>query len=88
MEVIITDVTNMSPGQHCVAGFDVARNCMVRLLPNGRNWTTQLINQVGVYKGVVLDVEPQHEAHNSSYPHASEDTRIWANNINQYDGCV
>jgi heat shock protein HspQ len=58
------------------------------LLPNGRNWTTQLINQVGVYKGVVLDVEPQHEAHNSSYPHASEDTRIWANNINQYDGCV
>lgn len=59
MEVIITDVTNMSPGQHCVAGFDVARNCMVRLLPNGRNWTTQLIDQVGVYEGVVLDVEPQ-----------------------------
>jgi hypothetical protein len=43
MEILITDVTEMSGTNYCVAGWDATNKCMVRPLPGGTHWPQTLI---------------------------------------------
>ncbi len=76
MRLLITDVTEMSTGNFCVAGWDVNQLRMVRPLPGGRNWTAALLAQYAVVPGALIEFSPTGVAHNSSYPHLTEDTQV------------
>lgn len=66
----------MSTGNFCVAGWDVNQLRMVRPLPGGRNWTAALLAQYAVVPGALIEFSPTGVAHNSSYPHLTEDTQV------------
>lgn len=76
MRLLITDVTDMSPGNFCVAGWDIQNNVMVRPLPNGSNWTSALLGQYDVRPGILMDFAPAGRQHNGTYPHSTEDTVV------------
>jgi hypothetical protein len=80
MELLITEITNMSGGMRCVAGWCPAEGRMVRPLPNGHNWSQQLINEVGLEVGSKISVIPI-GAHNGSLPHTTEDLRVQGSQI-------
>ncbi len=75
MELLITDVTEMSGGNYCVAGWDIAAKRMVRPLPGGNNWPSALVNQHGIVAGKLIRVEPR-GASNGIFPHQTEDAPI------------
>jgi hypothetical protein len=75
MDLLITDVTEMSGGNYCVAGWDIAAKRMVRPLPNGSNWTAALLEQHGLVAGTSIQVTPR-GASNGIFPHRTEDTPI------------
>ena len=74
MDILITDVTEMAQG-YCVAGWDTAAKRMVRPLPDGSNWATDLLGRHGVAAGRSISAEPRGKA-NGVYPHLTEDTPI------------
>ena len=76
MEILITDVTEMHQGSYCVAGWSAARSCMVRLLPNGANWTGLLLAVHGIQPGATIGVTARSAQACSLYPHRTEDTPI------------
>jgi len=75
MEILITDVTEMSGDNFCVAGWDAANKRMVRPLPDGGNWPQTLIVKHKIQPGTVLTAEPKGTA-NGGFPHRTEDTPI------------
>jgi hypothetical protein len=75
MDILITDLTEMGGGNHCVAGWDIVAKRMVRPLPNGSNWPTSLIAQHGIVTGKILRVDPSGKP-NGSFPHLTQDTPI------------
>jgi hypothetical protein len=75
MDILITDVTKMSEGTYCVAGWDAAAKRMVRPLPGGSNWTADLLSQHGVVAGRLISAEPRGKT-NGIYPHLTEDAPI------------
>jgi hypothetical protein len=75
MEILITDVTEMSAGMYCVAGWDAANKRMVRPLPDGSHWPEALIAKYKILPGVVLSATPQGQA-TGALPHLTEDTPI------------
>jgi hypothetical protein len=75
VDIRITDLTEMSPGNYCVAGWDAAAQRMIRPLPNGANWTAATLQQFGVTPGALLRLAPAGNA-NGEYPHLTEDTPI------------
>jgi hypothetical protein len=75
MDVLITDVTEMQKGNYCAAGWNAAGRRMVRPLPNGRNWTAPLLEQLEIAPGVTVRVIPSGIA-NGAFPHRTEDTPI------------
>jgi hypothetical protein len=81
MRLIITDLTEMSPGNFCVAGWDAQAQRMVRPLPNGANWTQALLQQSGIAPGATVQFHALNQPHASVYPQHTEDTRIDAANI-------
>jgi hypothetical protein len=76
MQLIITEVTEMRGNMYCVAGWCAAVNRMIRPLPNGSNWPTQLLELHGVVPGAVLSVVQSGNPSNGAYPHFTEDTPI------------
>ena len=76
MDVLITDITEMSPGNYCVAGWCAASGAMVRPLPQGANWTAQLITQHGITLGATIRFNRMPQQPNSAYPHRTEDTNV------------
>lgn len=76
MELLITEVTEMHGGNYCVAGWDIRAAKMVRPLPNGQNWTGNLLTAHGVVPGAIVYVQPNGQPHNGNYPHATEDTPV------------
>lgn len=80
MDILITDVTEMSRGTYCVAGWDGAAQRMVRPLPGGSNWNAGAIQQFSVVPGNTLRVMP-YGASNGAFPHRTEDTPIIAGQI-------
>lgn len=83
MQLVITDVTEMSAGNYCVAGWDVDEHRMVRPLPGGHNWTAAQLAQHGIDPGALLDFTPTGHPHNGAYPHRTEDTQVHPNHIVQ-----
>ncbi len=75
MDILITDVTEMSGSVYCVAGWDAAANRMIRPLPNGQNWSAALLTQHGIAPGVTVRVTPRGTS-NGAFPHRTEDTPI------------
>jgi hypothetical protein len=80
MEILITDVTEMSGTNYCVAGWDAANKCMVRPLPGGGHWPQSLIAKYGIKPGTVLKAEPTGNA-TGAFPHLTEDTPIDSTSI-------
>ena len=85
MRLLITEVTDMSAGSFCVAGWDIDSHVMIRPLPNGSNWTTATIAQYAVEPGILMEFSPTGRAHNGSFPHTTEDTEVNAANISVID---
>jgi hypothetical protein len=75
MDILITDVTEMSGTNYCVAGWDAKNNRMVRPLPDGGHWPEALITKYKIQPGVVLSVTPHGQA-TGALPHSTEDTPI------------
>lgn len=75
MPVLISEVTRMSRGNYCVAGWDIHGQRMVRPLQvTGANWTlTQIPSIFSV--GRLVNCIPS-EIRASIYPHAMEDLRL------------
>ena len=76
MRLVITEVTEMSAGNFCVAGWNAQSGLMVRPLPSGANWTAGLLQQHSVAPGAVLNFNPTGLVHNSTFPHRTEDTPV------------
>jgi hypothetical protein len=75
--VIITDLTEMSTGNYCVAGWDWEHQRMVRLLTrNGGNWSSAYVGQTGLWHRRLVRFVPVVMPQGGLYPHATEDTRI------------
>jgi hypothetical protein len=75
MEILITDVTEMSGSNYCVAGWDATNKRMVRPLPSGGHWPQVLIAEYGIQPGTVLKAKRQGDA-TGEFPHLTEDTPI------------
>jgi hypothetical protein len=75
MEILITDVTEMSGDNYCVAGWDTTHKRMIRPLPGGGHWPQGLIRKHGVTPGAILRAAPTGAA-TGSFPHLTEDTPI------------
>ena len=76
MRLVITDLTDMGAGSHCVAGWDLDTHRMVRPLPVGHNWSTAQIQQFGILPGAIFEFQRSGKPHPGSYPHSTEDTEI------------
>jgi hypothetical protein len=77
MEILITDVTEMSGSNYCVAGWDATNKRMVRPLPGGGHWPQALIAKYGIQPGTVLKANPMGAATGAgAFPHLTEDTPI------------
>ena len=59
MRLLITDVTEMSGGNFCVAGWSAQSSSMLRPLPNGSNWTLNGLAVHGISPGATVDFVPQ-----------------------------
>jgi len=75
MEILVTDVTEMSGSNYCVAGWDATNKRMVRPLPGGGHWPQALIAKHGIQPGTVLKAIPMGAA-TGAFPHLTEDTPI------------
>jgi hypothetical protein len=80
MDILITDVTEMSGNNYCVAGWNAATQRMVRPLPGGGHWPTALITKYAIQPGTVLSVTPK-GAPTGKLPHLTEDTPVDADVI-------
>jgi len=70
--VLISEVTRMSRGNYCVAGWDIHAGKMVRpLQPSGANWRLGTARHV-FFVGHLLNCVPS-DRRNTAYPHATED---------------
>lgn len=76
MQIIITDVTEMSAGRYCVAGWCLQQGVMVRPLPNGANWAAATLHVHGVQPGAIIEVIENGAPYVSDFPHRTEDTPI------------
>lgn len=85
MRILITDVTEMGNATYCVAGWCLDNNCMIRPLPNGRNWSAAELNLYGVQSGAIIEMNALNIAHNGEYPHSTEDTRITLEGIRRLE---
>jgi hypothetical protein len=75
MEILITDVTEMSGNNYCVAGWDAANKRMVRPLPSGGHWPQTLIAKYEIQPGTLLKAKPMGTP-TGALPHLTEDTPI------------
>lgn len=76
-QVLITDLTEMSTGNYCVAGWDWENQRMVRLLTRlGGDWTNLHVGQNGLWHRRLVRFQTVAMPANRAFPHASEDTFI------------
>lgn len=69
------------PATDADAGRHSAESRMVRPLPNGTNWTADLLTANGIRPGATIRMKPSGVRANSAYPHRTEDTPIDATTI-------
>jgi hypothetical protein len=76
-EVIITDLTEMSTGNYCIAGWDWQNQRMIRLLTRfGGNWNNSHVGQDKLWHRRRVKFQKVAMPAGIAYPHATEDTRI------------
>ena len=75
VDIRVTDLTEMSAGNFCVAGWDPVGHRMIRPLPNGVNWTPARLQQLEVAPEAFLRLATSGNP-NGEYPHSTEDTPI------------
>ena len=75
MEILITDVTEMSGNNYCVAGWDATNQRMIRPLPDGGHWPQALIAKYRIQPGTLLGAKPVGTP-TGVLPHSAEDTPI------------
>jgi hypothetical protein len=80
MEILVTDVTEMSGNNFCVVGWDATNKRMVRPLPGGGHWPQALISKHGIRPATVLKAQPMGTP-TGAFPHLTEDTPIDPNSI-------
>jgi len=80
MDILITEVTEMHRGNYCVAGWDFASARMIRPLPDGYNWTAELIARHRVAPSATIRIIPRGTPL-ARPPHRTEDTPIDISNI-------
>jgi hypothetical protein len=85
MRILITDITDMKPGMHCVAGWCESEKRMVRPMPDGNHWSEALIARLGLEVGSTIEVAAVDRPHVGSFPHTTEDLDIFANRIGIVD---
>lgn len=87
MRIVITDVTEMHQDDYCVAGWRpntsqigiirwMIPSRMVRPLPNGGNWTGQLLARRQIVPGAMIGFRATGARPTGLYPHRTEDTPI------------
>jgi len=81
MEILLTDVTEMSGNNYCVAGWDITQKRMVRPLPGGGHWPQGLISKHSIAPGAILRATAT-GLPTGSFPHLTEDTPIDVTSIN------
>lgn len=80
MRLVVTDITQMGPKLYCLAGWDLNNKNMVRPLPNGKNWSRDVIDKNNVQVGSIIHVQST-GTHKANFPHLTEDVEINASNI-------
>jgi hypothetical protein len=75
VEILITDVTEMSGGNYCVAGWDASNKRMMRPLPSGGHWPQALIAKHQIQPGTLLRAKPTGSG-TGALPHLTEDTPV------------
>src|SRR5690242_10015427 len=75
MNILITDVTEMSGNNYCVAGWDATNKKMIRPLPSGGHWPQNLVARHEVQPGTILKATESGAA-TGALPHLTEDTPI------------
>ena len=81
MELLVTDVTEMSAGHYCVAGWHGAGERMVRPLPEWSQWTAPVLDVHRIVPGARIRVDAAASPGSGCYPHRTEDTRVRAASI-------
>ncbi len=78
MEIIITDVTDMSDGHICIAGWSPEEERMVRPLhaDGYPHWMENMARDDLLCPGNIINVEPSRLPPNRRNPHAAEDCLI------------
>lgn len=76
MELLITEITDMSAGTMCIAAWDAAGERTLRPLPDGHHWQSDSVRQLGLLPGSVIDVTAANKPHGGDYPHRTEDFEI------------
>src|SRR5579863_3712323 len=76
MRIVITDVTEMHQGNYCVAGWRTSTGRMLRTLPEGGNWTGQLLARNQIAPGAMIEFQATGASPTGLYPHLTEDTPI------------
>ncbi|MAF95140.1 MAG: hypothetical protein CMM60_05230 [Rhodospirillaceae bacterium] len=78
MEIIVTDVTDMSDGYVCVAGWSTEEGRMVRPLhaAGHPHWAANMAHDDLFYPGNIITVEPSGQPPQRGAPHRTEDTLI------------
>ena len=66
----------MHHANYCVAGWCATTGQMVRPLPNGANWTAQLLAANGITPGATVEITASGAQPNGAYPHLTEDLSI------------
>lgn len=75
MNILVTDVTEMSGNNYCVAGWDATNQKMIRPLPSGGHWPQYLITRHGIRPGTILNAT-EAGTPTGALPHLTEDTPI------------
>lgn len=86
MDLLVTEVTNMSPGNFCVATWCPQLGRMVRPLPGGANWNSALLQAGNVGPGRWIQTGPKSGNPTGLYPHLTEDTPIASSSIKSATG--
>lgn len=83
MKLFITEITDMSANNRCIAGWDIDQSKMVRPLLNGTNWSIERIEEHKIEVGRIYYFENLNRKHKGSFPHTTEDTNVSQNNIKE-----
>ena len=79
MEVVITDVTNMSKGFYCVAGWSQNEQRMIRPLNDifgHQHWSDDLVHKDLLHPGNQIEICPSIKVSQRKLPHRIEDTYL------------